>query len=215
MDKKLKLLIVDDHKAFADGISELIRAKTYIEIVGIAHDDVTAIQMAHELKPHYIIMDIGLQKKDGIEISRELLKEYPDLKIIILSMHSSYSYISRAFESGVSGYVLKDSSYFELLTAIDTVTQGKIFISEQIASIYNRIKEREINSKVERLTEMEKVILKLTVEGKSPKEISLTLNLPQKEILNYKLYILNKIGVENDVKLVKYALKTGFSTLEE
>jgi two-component system, NarL family, response regulator NreC len=215
MDDKIKLLIVDDHKVFADGISELIRTKPYIDIIGCAHDDVTAIRMAHELKPQYIIMDIGLQKKDGIEISKELLKSFPGLKIIILSMHSSYSYISRAFEAGVNGYVLKDASYFELLTAIDVVMQGKVYISEQIATVYNRIQQRELNSKVEKLTEVEKIIWRMTVEGKSPKEISISLDLPQKEILNYKLDIMNKMGVENDVMLVKYALKTGLITLEE
>ena len=150
MDNKIRLLVVDDHKIFANGICELIQTKPYIEIVGCAHDDETAIRMVHELKPEFIIMDIGLQKKDGIEISRDLLKELPELKIIILSMHSSYGYISRAFEAGVSGYVLKDSSYFELLTAIDLVAQGKFFISEQIAAIYNRIQERELKSKFEK-----------------------------------------------------------------
>jgi DNA-binding NarL/FixJ family response regulator len=215
MTNKIKLLVVDDHKIFANGICDLIRTKPYIEIVGCAHDDESAIQMVHELKPEYIIMDIGLQKKDGIEISRELLKELPELKIIILSMHSSYGYISRAFDAGVSGYVLKDSSYFELLSAIDIVTQGKIFISEQIAAVYNRIQERELKSKLQKLTEVERIILRMTAEGKSPKEISIALDLPQKEILNYKLGIMNKIDVENDVKLVKYALKMGFASLDE
>ena len=215
MENKIKLLVVDDHKIFADGICELIRTKPYIEIVGCAHDDETAIRMVHEHRPQYIIMDIGLQKKDGIEISRELLKEFSDLKIIILSMHSSYSYISRALDAGVSGYVLKDSSYFELLTAIDEVTQGRIFLSEQVSSVYNRIQERELRSKLDKLNEIEKVLLKMTAAGKSPKEMSILLDLPLKEVLNHKINIMNKIDVENDVKLVKYALKMGFTTLED
>lgn len=215
MEEKLKLLVVDDHKVFAEGICNLIQTKPYIKIIGCANDDETALSMARELKPNYIIMDIGLQKKDGIEISKELLKEFPEMKIIILSMHSTYTHISRALDAGVSGYVLKDSSYFELLNAIDTVIHGKIFISEQIAGVYNKIKEREIKSKMDRLSELEKTILKMTADGKSPKEISLDLNLTPKDVLNHKLDIMNKLEVESDVKLVKFAIRAGILTVEE
>ena len=215
MEEKVKILIVDDHKIFAEGIIRLLKSRSDYDVIGHAQNESELYQKISINKPDIIIMDIGLQRKDGIEISRKLLKEMPCIKILILSMHSSYSYISRSLEAGVSGYILKDSCYYELCHAIDSILQDKTFLSEQIASVYHKTQQHELNFKIENLTQLEKKILKLTVEEKSPKEISLILNLSQKEIINKKLEMMNKLGVESDIKLVKFALKSGFAKLEE
>ncbi|MCX6256694.1 MAG: response regulator transcription factor [Bacteroidia bacterium] len=212
----IKVIIVDDHRLFREGLVNLLLDSNDIEIVAEAENGHDAITKSKEFKPDVVIMDIGMPVLNGVEATKLLLKELPDIKIIALSMHSDRQYIKGMLEAGASGYLFKNCTYNQLIEAVNSVNSGKIYLENEITEglIHDYLhKEESIHDNTPNLTERELEILKLIAEGKSTREIGEILFISIKTVGTHKQNILVKLGLNTNTDLIKYALKKGIASL--
>ncbi|MDP3441472.1 MAG: response regulator transcription factor [Ignavibacteria bacterium] len=213
----IRILITDDHQLFREGIANLLSASTHIEIVAQAENGQEAIEKAKKLKPDIVIMDLNLPVINGVDATRILHQELPKTKVLVLSMHAEKSYIKEALEAGAFGYLFKDCTYDQLIEAINTVYQGKKYLSAKITEVLIHdylSKEEEVHDNSEELSERESEILKLMAEGKLTREISDMLFISVKTVGTHKQHILEKLNLKSTADLIKYAIKKGIVGLE-
>jgi len=215
-----KILVADDHQIVREGLRRLIENETDLQVVGEAQTGHLAIDMVGKCLPSVILMDISMPDLNGIEASSKILKEYPNLKIIILSIHSDRRYVHRALKAGVKGYVLKNCFSQELISAIRTVIQGGIYLSPEIQGIVvddYLSKDAESESRTiatSQLTTREKEILQLLAEGLTTKEIASKINVSTKTVETHRQHIMDKLDIHNIVQLTKYAIREGLTSIE-
>ncbi len=213
----IKIIIADDHRLFREGLVNLLSDSKDIEILAQAENGADVIVKAKELNPDVIIMDIGMPVLNGVEATGKLLKDFPSIKVIALSMHSDKQYIKGMLEAGASGYLFKNCAYDELIDAIHTVHAGKKYLSDKITEIMIQDylgKEESIPETDSELTERESEILKLIAEGASTSEISELLFVSVKTIGTHKQHLLEKLNLKTSTDLVKYAIKKGIISLD-
>ncbi len=214
---KIKIIIADDHKLFREGLVNLLSDYEEIEIIENAEDGKEAYEKAILYNPDVIIMDIGMPNINGIEATKMIKKQLPDIKIIALSMHSDKHYIKNMLEAGATGYLFKNCTYNQLIDAIHTVNNGNKYFSEKITDLliedYLDKGETSKNT-VDELTPRELEVLKLYAEGKTTKDISVILFVSVKTVGTHKQHILEKLNLKTTVDMVKYALKNGIITLD-
>jgi len=212
-----KVLIADDHQLFREGLVNLLSSAPDVEVIAEAEDGKDATEKAIKLKPDVILIDIGMPNMNGIEATRVLKKDLPDLKIIAVSMHSDRQFVKGILEAGADGYLLKNCTYRQLIDAIESVKSGKKYLSDDITEMiikgYLDPGETETESYTE-LSEREMEILKLYAEGKSTREISEKLFISVKTVGTHKQHILEKLGLKTNADLVKYAIKEGLIQLQ-
>ena len=170
-----RIIIVDDHGIIREGLKVLLEKHNDIEVVGQANDGWSATELARELKPDIVIMDITMPNLNGIDAAKQILELGKKIKVIALSIHSSRHFVADMLKAGASGYVLKESLFDELIEAINTVTAGKIYLSPGITSTvvddYVEYIKRANASRFSRLNARERQVLQLLSEGKTTKEI--------------------------------------------
>ncbi len=212
----IKVLIVDDHQLFREGLANLIGGSDEIEIIAEAENAGQAIEMTSKLNPDVIIMDIGLPKINGIEATKILKKKYPNIKIIALSMHSDKHYIKGMLEAGASGYLLKNSTHNQVMDAVKSVYNGKKYLSSTITEVLidNYLGKDEPSGEESKLTQRESEILKMIAEGISTREIAKKLFVSVKTIGTHKQNILEKLNLKSTTDLVKYAIKNEIISLD-
>jgi DNA-binding NarL/FixJ family response regulator len=214
--QKRSLLIVDDHPLFREGLKSIIGRNTKYSVVGEAKNGREGLQIALELKPDLVLIDISLPDKSGLQLTREIRSRLPDTRILIISMHSKIDYIAEAFQSGATGYVVKESASNGLLKALESVIRGDYFLDSSLShavveSLLNfpikeaRIKDDEYGS----LTPREQEIMRLLAEGLSVKEIAARLFISRKTVENHRSNIMNKLGLHNAIELIRYAARLG------
>lgn len=210
MKKKLKLLIADDHPIINIGIKALFAGHPEYEIVGFAEDGFELMEKAKITKPDIIIMDIKMPKMDGNETTREVLKCFPDTKVIILSMHNERDYAVEALRAGAMGFVVKGSSSEDILRAIEYAKSDKRFLSAEVS---DKILDGYVINKnpdpLESLTELEIQILKLIAEGASSKEIANKLSKSVPTIKKYRNTIMKKLNVTDMAGMIRFAVSKG------
>ncbi len=214
---RIKVIIADDHQLFREGLVNLLANSDEVEIVAKAENGKDAIEKAEKYMPDLILMDIGMPIINGVEATQILHSKHPELKIIALSMHSDKHYIKGMLEAGASGYLLKNSTYNQLLDAIKTVYGGKKYLSEQITDVLidNYLGKNEVLPvKAPELTDREFEILKLYAEGKSAKEIAKQLFVSTKTVGTHKQNIMEKLHLKSTVEMAKYAIKNGIVSIE-
>lgn len=212
----IRIVITDDHQLFRVGIANLLSGSPQIEIVGQAENGQEAIEKARLLKPDIMIMDLTLPVINGVDATRILYNELPEVRVLILSMHADKKYIKDALEAGAFGYLFKDCTYDQLVEAINTVYHGKKYLSDKITEVLIQDylnKDKEIQYKSMELSERESEILKLIAEGKSTLEISDFLFISVKTIGAHKQHILEKLKLKSTADLIKYAIKKGIVSL--
>ncbi|MBN2639639.1 MAG: response regulator transcription factor [Bacteroidales bacterium] len=212
----IKILIADDHKLFREGIITLLSEDPEIEIVGQAEDGKQAVEKAKKKQPDILIMDIGMPKINGMEATKILQTEAPDLKVIALTMHSEKHFIKGMLEVGAYGYLFKNCDYDELLQAVKTVYSGKKYLSDEITEVIIHDYIGKSTGSEEHdpiLSDRELEILKLYAEGKSSKEIADKLFISVKTVGTHKQNILTKLDLNSTADMVKYAIKKGIITL--
>ena len=214
---KIKILLADDHAILRDGLSRSFEQEKDITIAGQAQDGYEAIEMAKELIPDVVIMDIGMTGLNGIETTRRIIQNCPNVKIIGLSMHSSDKYVREMFKAGATGYLLKNCSFDELIEAIKAVMEGKTYISPLISDMIN--KEFTSKPEVEKsvfsiLSQREREVLQLLSEGKSTKQIGQKLHLSPKTVEAHRLRMMDKLQIDNVAQLTKYAIQEGLTEVE-
>jgi DNA-binding NarL/FixJ family response regulator len=212
----IRILITDDHQLFREGIANLLSASSGVEIVAQAENGLEAIDKAKELKPDIVIMDIGMPKMNGVEATRVLLNELPDIKVLTLSMHSDKQYIKEALEAGAHGYLFKNCTYDQLVEAVNTICNGRKYLGDKITDvlIHDYLgKEKDVFKNGKDLSVRESEILGLLAEGKSTREISEMLFISVKTVGTHKQNILEKLNLKTNADLIKYAIKKGMVSL--
>ena len=188
-----------------------------MEVVAEADNGRIALKLVKELSPDVVIMDIGMRELNGIDATRQLVKMSPKVKVLALSMYSDKRFIRGMLKAGASGYMLKDSAFKELIDAIRVIVGDKIYISPSVASIVmddylEHSSERERSART-LLTVRELEVLQLLAEGKSTKQIALSLSISIKTIESHRNRVMQKTGVNNIAGLTKYAIREGIISL--
>lgn len=212
----IRILITDDHQLFREGIANLLSSSPQIEIVGQAENGQEAIEKARKLKPDIVIMDLSLPIINGVDATRILHKELPETKVLVLSMHAEKNYIKEALEAGAYGYLFKDCTYDQLIEAINTVYQGKKYLSNKITEvlIHDYLNREEVTPDNDQsLSERESEILRLIAEGKSTREIADLLFISVKTVGTHKQHVLEKLNLQSTAGLIKYAIRKGIVSI--
>jgi DNA-binding NarL/FixJ family response regulator len=207
---KLKVLLGDDHVLILDGLRAALQSN--YEIVGVAKDGRTLVREAERLKPDFVIIDISMPVLNGFEAAKQIKENLPQAKLIFLSQHLNPAYLKQALRLGASGYVLKSGAIEELQQAIATVLRGKTYITpafgeEVIARLWNR--EGELSGETEGLTDRQREILQLIIEGRGNKEIAGVIHVSVKTVEFHRARIMAKLGVKSVAELTKVALQQG------
>ncbi len=215
---KIRILLVDDHKILRDGICSLLKEYPDMEVIGEAADGRTALRLAEELSPDLVIMDISMPDLNGIDATRRINADHPDMKVIALSMHYDKQFVSEIFKAGAAGYLLKDSAFEELEHAIRIVMDNKTYINPQIASLVVESLVSQPSATANRkafslLTEREREVLQLIAEGNSTKEIASDLNISAKTIESHRRQVMGKLNIRNIAELTKYAIREGLTSI--
>jgi DNA-binding NarL/FixJ family response regulator len=220
MAMTIKVLIADDHAIIRDGLRALLEAASDILVVGDASDGLTAINLARELQPDVVIMDISMPGLNGIEAASRILAGLPKTRVIILSMSGTAEHVFRALQAGARGYLLKESAGREVVDAVLTVYSGKIYLSEPVQSVliadYIELRGKNVDSgPLERLSAREREVLILVVEGKTSAEIGAMLYLSPKTVETYRSRMMHKLGVPDLPSLFKLASQEGLLSSEK
>jgi DNA-binding NarL/FixJ family response regulator len=214
----IKILLTDDHAIVRHGLSQSIQKEKDMQVIGQAEDGITTVEMVRELLPDVVIMDISMPDLNGIEATRQIVRDFSGVKVIGLSMHSAKKFITEMFKAGASAYLLKDCKFEELAEAIRTVMSGKSYISPEISTdvIENYIKtaDQKQSSVFSTLSKREREVLQLLAEGQTTKQIGLKLHISPKTVEAHRLRIMDKLDIDNVAQLTKYAIQEGLTSAE-
>lgn len=201
----VKLLLVDDHPLVRDGVRVRLEAVPHFEVVGEAGDADAALQAARTLSPDLALMDIGMRGMNGIALTEKFAEQFPEIAVLVLSMHDNLEVVRQVIRAGARGYVLKDAPASELVEAIDAVLAGRPFYSAQLAM---RMAEQAIMpTPVEALTPRERDILDGIAKGYANKRIADELGLSVRTVESHRLNLKRKLGIEGQAELVKFAVE--------
>jgi DNA-binding NarL/FixJ family response regulator len=214
--KRTRVLLADDHKIILDGLRSLLEPG--FDIAGTVEDGRALVSAARKLSPDVIVVDISMPLLNGIEAISQIKKIDPHVKVVFLTMHPDVTYAIRAFEAGASGYVLKHSASSELITAIQEATRGRTYVTPMIAGeLVKSYMEgaRRQPDKIPSLTQRQREILQLLVEGRSAKEIASIMNISPRTVEFHKYTMMSKLNLKTSSALVQYAIKHGITTIED
>jgi two-component system response regulator NreC len=214
----IRIILADDHKITRQGLRSLIDENDDMEVIAEAENGRDAVDLAGQLKPDVVIMDVSMPDLNGVEATRQIVQDNPQMKIIALSMHSDTLFVSEMLKSGASGYLLKDCAFEELEQAIRTVTESKAYLSPSISGIIvedylHRLSKADMST-AEVLTDREREVLQLIAEGQSTKQIALKLYISAKTVETHRRQIMNKLDMHTVAELTKYAIRKGLTALE-
>jgi DNA-binding NarL/FixJ family response regulator len=210
----LRLLIGDDHTLFRHGLRRILEDRKDWELVAEADDGRAAVRKAVALKPDVAILDVGMPQLNGIDATRQIVRKVPGVRVLILSMHSDETYVTRALNAGATGYILKDSAGKDLLKAVAAVAEGRSFFSPAVSKLMlddfvRRAATSEVADRYETLSDREREILQLVAEGRSNKEVAALLEISAATVETHRARVLQKLDVHNTAELVLYAVRRG------
>jgi len=211
----IKILIADDHKIIREAVGSLINNEFGMELVGEAEDGRTAVQLVRELLPNVVVMDIEMPNLNGIEATRQIVHEFPNVKVVVLSERSDRRPVLEMLKAGASGYVLKQCPFQELVCAIRNAASNQMYLSPQVSGTvvegYINRSSTHDDSVYSVLTPREREVLQLIAEGKSTKVIAKELYVSSKTIEWHRSQLMKKLGVQSVAELVKYAISEGLT----
>lgn len=215
--KTIRVLLADDHTLVRAGIRSLLEKMRGVEVVGEAADGQEALNLVQEFKPDVAVMDIGMPGLNGLEATARVTREFPAVRVLILSMHSQEEYVLQALRAGASGYLLKRSAAGQLGIAIRTVARRETYlcpgIAEKVASVGQKLlATRQIP--LSPLTKRQRQILQMIAEGKTMKEVAFLLNVSAKTAEFHRAQLMRRLKIHDVPGLVRYAVRTGIVPLE-
>ncbi len=216
MVEKKTILIVDDHPLFREGLKALIGRHSEFEVVGEAENGKQGIKKAKKLRPDLVVMDLSLPDQSGIDVTRRIRSMLSETRVMILSMHSKIDYMTKAFQAGAQGYVVKESATERLVECLKAISKGDYFIDTSLSHkvVKNLMESGEKEAKItdagyKTLTPREQQIMGLIAEGISTKDIADKLFISPKTVENHRSNIMNKLDLHSTMELVRYAAKLG------
>lgn len=213
----MRILLADDHALVRAGIRSLLEKIPGVEVAGEASNGREAIELIRAQGPDLVLMDIAMKELGGLEALPRITKNFPSVKVIILSAHANEEYVIRALRSGAAGYMLKDAATLELELAINSVTQGKTYLSPSISrTVIDSYLERvgSLSSPIEQLTARQREVLQLIAEGKNTKEIAGMLDVSIKTVEAHRLQLMARLNIHDVPGLVRYAIRSGLVSAE-
>ena len=214
----IRILLADDHAIVRQGLRALLEKQPDMEVVGEAENGRKAFELARELLPDVIVMDITMPNLNGADATRQITREFPEVKVIALSIHSNKRFVVNMLKAGAAGYILKECLFEELVKAIRTVTGGGAYLSPQITGLvvgdYVQNLLTDAHLPLEILTDREHQVLQLLAEGRFTKQIALELHVSTKTIESCRRRIMLKLDINSVAELTKFAVREGLTTLE-
>lgn len=214
----MRILLADNHRLFCEGLRTLFATCPGMEIVGEAANGRMAVRLARELSPDLVIMDIGMPELNGIEATRQIRSELPQVKVLAVSMHSDRQYVSGMLTAGASGYVLKDSAFTELADAIAIVSRGGRFLSPDIVGVvvddYVTRVAPGPESPAAKLSDREREVLQLMAEGHRTADIADRLHISRKTVETHRKSLMLKLELHSVADLTKFAVREGITSLD-
>jgi DNA-binding NarL/FixJ family response regulator len=209
MAKKTTIVLVDDHAVVRAGVRRLLEQEPLFEVIGEAESGEKAYQIFGELKPDVMVMDLSMPGMGGLESIRRILMRYEKAKILVLSMHEDLSFANQALKLGAKGYLTKNTLADDLVKSIETVIQGDVFLSDEIAKKMAMQSISGNQDPVHELSAREFEIFRLLAEGLDIDAIASTLNISSKTVSNYQTMIKQKLNINTPIELIRYAIKVG------
>ena len=214
MNKKIRIVLVEDHTILREGLRALLSADPKFEVVGEADDGRQALRRVDKLAPDLVVMDLSMPRMTGMDAIREIKRRRPATKIIALTVHKAEEYLRTTLQAGADGYVLKDATHVELLLAIQNVLKGKTYLSPSVSDTviegYLQGKENQIPSpRLGVLSPREREILKLIAEGYKNKEIADDLFISLKTVEKHRANLMKKLDLHNAAALTTFAIEQG------
>ena len=211
---KIRVLVADDHTIVREGVRILLEAQPDIEVVGEAADGQEALARVRELQPDIVLIDIAMPNLNGMEATRAIKREYPQVQIIALTMYESDEYFFQVLNAGASGYILKKAASADLLAAIRAVYAGEVFlypsVARRLVSDYlSRVKSGEEKSSYDGLTAREREVLKLIAEGHTNQAIADKLVISPSTVQTHRTRIMQRLNLHNRAELIQYAMRKG------
>jgi DNA-binding NarL/FixJ family response regulator len=215
----ITVLLADDHRIVREGLRALLEKHDDIQVVGEAEDGRVAVNLAKELEPDIVVMDVTMPNLNGMEAARQIISYNDQIKVIVLSMHSKGKIILQMFEAGVSGYLLKENAAQDLVKAIRVVARGDAFISQEVSGIvfkdYVDRRRKPVEDPVSRLSPREREVVQLLSEGQSTRDIASLLCLSVKTVESHRRNVMQKLNIDSIAELTKFAIQEGITTIDQ
>lgn len=214
----IKVLLADDHQIVRQGLRALINAQPGIEIIGEAHDGLELLDEVEKLRPNVVVTDIAMPNLNGVDATGLIRKRFPDVQVVILSMHAASSYVIRSLRNGALGYVLKSDNIEDVIDAIRAVSQGRRYlsgqVSEQVISAVIAGGEPELDLE-KRITSREREILQLVAEGNTNVQISKKLSISSRTVETHRANMMTKLGLTSQADVIHFAIQNGIVSSSE
>jgi DNA-binding NarL/FixJ family response regulator len=212
--KSIRIVLADDHTIVRKGLRLLLENQPGFTVVAEAADGREAVALAEHHLPDVVVMDVAMPLLNGIEAARQISAKHPQISLVFLSMHSDEGYVLKALKAGARAYLLKDSAEYDLIHAVEAVSEGKAFFSPAISKMLvedymRQMRERNVEDSYELLTTREREVLQLLAEGKNNKDAAAILNLSLYTVETHRSNILQKLNLHSGAELILYAIRKG------
>jgi DNA-binding NarL/FixJ family response regulator len=214
----IRVLLADDHKIVREGLRSLLEREPDIDVIAMADNGRMAVQLAGEIMPDVAVIDVAMPDMNGIEATRRICRENPEIKVLTLSMHSARRFVTEALSAGAKGYLLKDCASEELVRAIRTVAANETYLSPKVAGLivkdYLKRSPESATAADSLLSTREREVLQLIAEGESTKEIAFTFGVSVKTVETHRQQIMRKLNLHSVAELTRYAIREGLTPLD-
>jgi DNA-binding NarL/FixJ family response regulator len=207
--KRIRILLADDHAVVRQGFRMILAAQTDLEIVGEAGNGREAVELAAALRPDVVVMDVTMPELNGIEATRRMTADNPHIRVVALSMHKDSVYVREILRAGARGYLLKDSVAEDLVAAVRSVAAGEGYLSPGVSNAVLDDYRKHVTNPIDLLSSREREVLQMLAEGKTNKEIAVTLNLSVYTVDAHRGRIMEKLNVHSITDLVRFAVRNG------
>jgi DNA-binding NarL/FixJ family response regulator len=207
--KRIRILLADDHAVVRQGFKMILAEQPDMEIVGEAGNGREAVELAEQLRPDIVVMDVAMPELNGIEATRRMASSVPHARVVALSMHKDSVYVREILRAGARGYLLKDSVAGDLVSAIRAVASGEGYLSPAISNAVLDDYRKHVTNPIDMLTSREREVLQMLAEGKTNKEIAVVLNLSVYTVDAHRGRIMEKLNVHSINELVRFAVRNG------
>lgn len=212
MPDPIRLLLADDHALVRKGLRLILAQQPGFEVVGEASDGHEAVELARQLNPDVVIMDVAMPRLSGVLATREMQEQQPDCRVLILSMHGDAAYVRECLRAGARGYLLKDAVDHELVAAVKALAEGQSYLSPAISNAVLHDYREHVGDAISRLTAREREILQLLAEGLTAKEIAKRLEISAYTVDAHRTRIMRKLQISSIGELVRFAMRHGLIT---